>query len=129
MKMRLGIIISNHGKEPETEKALKAQFMLDEVRYYKHPDIDPRASKEKVWRQAQKFLRDNGILNSKDLEVAVINGEYGFSTACVQKLRNAYFSDMKCLYPTTERNVVEDLQSDGSIKITHVYKFVQFREW
>lgn len=135
--MRIGIVISNHGAEPETEKMMREQFKLDKVRYYKHPDIDPRADKWDVWLQAFNFLKKHKLLNDRRIAVASINGEYGFSVGCVLILRaNRAIEDIKnyrvtiiCVYPTSERGATEELQKDGTIKTTHVYKFVQFREW
>jgi len=138
--MRVGIVISNHGAEPETEKKMKEQFKLDEVLYFKHPDIDPRFTKEQVWEMAGKFLQEEvakriWALADNDIEkalertpvVAIINGEYGFSTACVSLLQQE--PKIPCYYPTTERGATEELQKDNSIKTTHIYKFVQFRDW
>jgi hypothetical protein len=140
--MRIGIIISNHGAEEWTEKKLKEEYHLDEVRYFKHPEIDPRMSKEGVRSLARQFLFQNGILitttgtsltsvykAAEGIVVASINGEYGFSTACVSYLQRASYSIVACVYPTSERGATEEKQADGSIKTVHVYKFVQFREW
>jgi hypothetical protein len=122
---RIGIIISNHGAEEWTEKALKELYKVEEVLYFKHPDIDPRANKPTVWGQAYKFLKSNGIMDIEGLIVASINGEYGFSTACVHILTPL----TECVYPTSERGATEKPGPDGSIKTIHVYKFVQFRRW
>jgi hypothetical protein len=129
--MRIGIVISNHAAEEWTEKALREQYKLDNVLYYQHPDIDPRAGKEGVWVQALRFLNDNKITGDPNIVVASVNGEYGFSTACVSYLRYHPGSNpqIKVVYPTSERGATEERQADGSIKTVHVYKFVQFREW
>jgi len=139
---RIGIIISNHGAEEWTEKALKELYHVEEVLYFKHPEIDPRMSKAGVRALAREFLFLHGILKSttgtsltavykamEGLVVASINGEYGFSTACVSYLQRTSYSIVACVYPTSERGATEEKQADGSIKTVHVYKFVQFREW
>ena len=136
--MRIGIVISNHAAEEWTEKALREQYKLDDVRYYQHPDIDPRANRTDVWKLALAYLFEHGILRDvkglsyalmEGLVVASINGEYGFSTACVHHIKRAGYSVAACVYPTSERGATEEKQKDGSIKTVHVYKFVQFREW
>ena len=123
--MNIGIVISNHGAEPETEAQMKKQFKVDEVRYFKHPDIDPRHSKEHVWHEAREFLLHTVHIHDiqDDVVVAVVNGEYGFSTACVHYLYHEH--DIVSAYPTTERGAAEEVLPDGSIKTVHVYKFVQ----
>jgi hypothetical protein len=139
---RIGIIISNHGAEEWTERKLKEEYQLDTVLYFKHPDIDPRASRDAVRKLARAYLFQQGILISttgtnltnvykamEGLIVASINGEYGFSTACVSYLQRASYSIVVCVYPTSERGATEEPQPDGSIKTVHVYRFVQFREW
>jgi hypothetical protein len=129
---RIGIIISNHEAEEWTEKKLKEEYHLDEVRYFKHPEIDPRATKGKVWTLACNFVL-NEILDTewgRNVVVASVNGEYGYSTACVFFLKKFLIvSKPVCVYPTSERGATEEKQADGSIKTVHVYKFVQFREW
>ena len=127
MQRKIGVVISNHEAEPETERAMNEQFKLDEVKYFKHPDIDPRMNKKEVWEQATEFMWNIGHeLRMHEIVVAIINGEYGFSTACVHGFTNI---NVPCYYPTTERGATEELLPDKSIKTTHVYKFVQFREW
>lgn len=126
--MKIGIIISNHKFEPETDKMARKLFGLDDIRYYKHPDINPESSKSEVWTRAMGHVSD--ILSeqpSVEISVAIINGEYGFSTACVELLKTVL--GIKCYYPTTKRNAVEKIIEGGKIETTHVYEFVQFREW
>jgi len=129
--MTTGIVISNHGAEPKTEQAMREQFGVKTILYFKHPNIDPHWSKVEVELLAEKYLEENEIMmpNGKrlrGLKVAVVNGEYGFSTACVKLLRQR---NVKCYYPTTERNAKEVVKDDGSIEMTHTYVFVRFREW
>tara|TARA_Y100000034_G_scaffold135845_1_gene209425 strand:+ start:2540 stop:2953 length:414 start_codon:yes stop_codon:yes gene_type:complete len=135
---RIGIVISNHGAEPTTEKQMVKEFVLDEVIYFQHPNIHPEWTKEKVWEITKGFLQVEGIMDfevqggkvppqaMEGLAVCIVNGEYGFSTASVFYLEQA---GIRCYYPTTERDAVEKIKEDGSIEYTHTYRFVRFRRW
>lgn len=119
------VIISNHGAEPKTEEMLKELHGVSEIEYLKHPEIPPEWTKEQVWELANDFI--NTLLWSKPMpRVAIVNGEYGFSTACVQTLERC---GVPCFYPTSKRGATEEVLPDGSIKTVHVYEFVGFRRW
>lgn len=125
-EIMLGIVISNHGAEPKTEQMMKEQFNVDEVLYLKHPEIDPGHDKERVWDDARGFLKTNIPERLGKPAVAIVNGEYGFSTACVHYLEDV---GVPCYYPTSRRGATEEVLPDGSIKTTHVYVFIRFRRW
>ncbi len=121
------IVISNHKAEPKTEEMLRIQFGVDEVEYFQHPEIDPESTKEAVWALAGDFL---GLIAERipfsHMRVAIVNGEYGFSTACVHFLEA---NRVECYYPTSKRGAKEEILPGGAIKTVHIYEFVGFRRW
>jgi hypothetical protein len=66
----------------------------------------------------------------KNNDVVLIAGEHVATFMVVSTIRNTFvLHNIKCLAATTDRQVVEEVQENGAVKKTTVFKHVRYRSY
>ena len=87
--------------------------------------VDPHASTEEVYAQAER------ILSNLPEEVAYVNvmGDFGMTIAIVTLLKSGRYGQVTPVYATTHRCAKEVRNPDGTITKTSVFNHVKFRAY
>ena len=71
-------------------------------------------------------MRECLAANAKEKDFVLIQGDFG---ACYLMVNFALESGLVPVYSTTRREAVEEYGENGSIRITHHFRHVMFREY
>ncbi len=118
---------SNHPSSKWGEKQLQAAG--GEIVDVRFPNVDPHAGSEKLDALAEKCVHDIGVAytsGSSDLEAVLVQGEM---TLCYRVVTLLKGYGIRCVAATSERNVVETTNEDGTTSKRVVFNFIQFRSY
>jgi hypothetical protein len=116
--------ISNHPSSSWTDEQKKGWDAIYDIPF---PEVtaesDLNELAEKVYSQILETLMTAAIQPHEEVCV-MIKGDYGLSF----KLFDALKKEFKVVHPVSIKNSVDEIQADGTIKKTIIYKFVKWIE-
>jgi len=128
MRSKHLLTISNHAPEKWSDKQKQG---WDKIEFYPFPNIPADiSSAEVIVNYATPICQKIGeFYNNCDVENAEgyvnIQGEFSLCKAVFDALHG---ENVRFVFPTTERKVVETQNPDGTTTKTAIFEFVQWRE-
>ncbi len=125
--MKKLLVISNHAPEKWSESQKEG---WDSIEYIPFPNIPAESTSAEVIEQyaiplCGKIGEFYGECDEKGAEGYVtIQGEFSLCKAIFDSLHG----EVKFIFPTTERKVVEITNPDGSVTKTATFEFIRWRE-
>jgi hypothetical protein len=126
--MKYLLVISNHAPEKWSEAQKQG---WNKIEFYSFPNIPADISSAEVIENfatpiCQKIGEFYSMCDEEGAEGYVsIQGEFSLCKAVFDALHG---EDIRWVFPTTERRVIETTNADGSTTKTSVFEFVQWRE-
>lgn len=101
----------------------------DEIQFIPFPEVDPTLSRAEVMEMAKELLaKIMNWLESDENNYVCIQGEYTLFTLILAELIKHDPDIVKrIVFPTTQREVIEQVDANGATKKTAVFKFVKWR--
>lgn len=116
---------SNHASNNWTKEQIDATKALgvDSICDYAFPSVPADADEKKVDEIAEQVCNEIVQMNPS---VVMCQGEFTVTYALIHKLMA---HGIKVVAACSERDTVEKVMEDGSVKKESVYRFVRFREY
>lgn len=121
----MGIFInfSNHPSKNWGEKQIGKALEYGEIVDIPFPAVDPSADLSEIERLAEQCVEK---IMGYAPDAVMCQGEFSLSYSVISKLQS---KGIYCLAACTDRDTVEELQSDGTMCKTSKFDFIQFREY
>lgn len=117
--------ITNHDSIKWSNEQREAANCYGEIMDHGFPPVNPRSSHQAL--NAKAINITNNIINQLGEDIIVlVQGEMTLTYKLVNEFKRR---GITCLAATSEREVIEKVQPDGSTKKQAIFKFVAFREY
>ena len=114
---------TNHPSNRWSAEQIAAAEVFGEILDLPFPAVNPHATSEEV-----RELVALNLQKILELEPAAVlcQGEFNYTFEMTARLKSF---GIKVLAATTERVSTEEIQPDGSTRLTSTFRFVRFREY
>ena len=121
--MGVFINLSNHPSESWSKEQLTAASEYGEIVDIPFPIISANSSEDDIDRLVDDYCSK---VQQYDCKAVMVQGEFTFTYRMVNRLKEF---GIKAISSCSERKVIEQDSSDGSIIKTSIFRFVRFREY
>lgn len=99
----------------------------DEIQFIPFPEVDPTLSRAEVMEIAKELAVDIIKWLDNPTNFVCIQGEYSLFFFVIIELVKNNCDLSRIVFPTTRREVIEEVDANGATKKTAVFKFVKWR--
>jgi len=121
--MAVFINLSNHPSSRWADNQIAAAREYGEIVDIIFPEIDPTATCMEISRLADEYCER---IREYSVAAVMVQGEFTFSYALIKRLTSL---GIKVVAACTQRNVGEELLSDGTLVKKTVFSFCGFRAY